>query len=197
MQITERHIDDFKAERKDVTPPLPVVLRLVPILFYCSIAGTVIFSMIFFLQFRLGIKKRDDHKAQTTSLGAQTQEAKSQRTALEAQIKKATDVKKWVANSLPLQPLLVEIVRSMSPKVSIVDLKLERALDDPSQILLAINMNTDSTKQLDLTMEKIAALNYRAFSPMREFGRGVLDYKATLVRDTRAESPDEPQPISP
>jgi uncharacterized membrane protein YciS (DUF1049 family) len=196
MQLTERHIDDFKAERKDVTPPLPMVLRLVPILFFCSIAVSVIFTSIFFLQLQISTRKRDDHRAQAASLTAQTQETRNQRTALEAQINKATDAKKWVASSLPLQPLLVEIVRSMSPKVSIVDLRLDRAADDPSQIKLAIKMNTDSTKQLDLTMDKISALEYRAISPTRELGRGELDYRATLVRNT-AETSGDKAPKSP
>lgn len=197
MLINERHIDDFKSDRKDITPPLPVVLRLVPILFYCSIAAAVIFCSIFFLQLRIGIKKRDDHKAQAASLAAQTQAARNQRTALEAQIKKANDIKSWVENSRPIQPLVVEIARSMSPKASILDLRLDRAADDPAQIRLAIKIGTDSTKQLDLTMEKIAQLDFRAFSPTREMGRGELDYKATLVRKRESSDPDEQPPQSP
>lgn len=185
MQITDRHIDDFKSDRKDISPPLPMVLRLVPILFYCSIAVTVILSSIFFIQFRLAIQKRDSHKAQAGSLNAQTQESRNQRAALEAQIKKATDIQSWVESSRPLQPLAVEITRSMSPKSSIMDLLLSRSPEDPSQIRLAIKIATDSTKQLDLTMERISALEYRAFSPTRELGRGELDYKATLVRNLR------------
>ncbi|MFA7234014.1 MAG: hypothetical protein WC076_07870 [Terrimicrobiaceae bacterium] len=181
MQITERQIDDFKSERKDIAPPLPVVLRLVPLLFYCSIAVAVILSSIFAIQFQLAVQKRDSHKAQTASLAAQTQDAKNQRTALESQIKKATDIQNWVASSRPLQPLLVEIIRSMGPRSSIVDLRLDREAGNPSQIKMGLRMGTDSTKQLDLTVEKIALLNYRAFSPTQTLGRGELDYKATLV----------------
>lgn len=181
MQITDRHIDDFKSDRKDITPPLPVVLRLVPLLFYCSIAVAVILSSIFFIQFRLAIQKRDDQKAQAASLATQTQEARNQRSALEAQIKKATDIQNWVSGSRPLQPLVVEITRSMGPRSSIVDLRLDRAADNPEQIKMALRMGTDSTKQLDATMEKISNLNYRAFSPTQTLGRGELDYRATLV----------------
>lgn len=197
MQITDRHIDDFKSDRKDITPPLPVVLRLVPILFYCSIAIAVILSSLFFLQFRLAIKKRDDHKAQVASLNAQTQEAKGQRSALEAQIKKATDVQSWVESARPIQPLVVEITRSMTGRSSIADLRLDRAADDPSQIKLTMKIGTDSTKQLDITMEKIAALDYRAFSPTRELGRGELDYKATLVRRNLRQAGEEQPPKAP
>jgi hypothetical protein len=117
----------------------------------------------------------------TASLGTQTQDARNQRAALEAQIKKATDIQNWVASSRPLQPLILAITRSMGPRSSIVDLRLDREPDNPSQIRLSLSMGTDSTKQLDLTVEKIAALNYRAFSPTQTLGRGELDYKATLV----------------
>lgn len=181
MQITEREIDDFKNDRKDITPPLPVVLRLVPLLFYCSIAVAVILSSIFFIQFRMALQKRDNHKAQTGSLAAQTQEARNQRAALESQIKRATDIQAWVASSRPVQPLLVGIIRSMGPQSSIVDLRLDREAENPTQIKMGLKMGTDSTKQLDMTMERISSLNYRAFSPTQTLGRGELDYKATLL----------------
>ncbi|MEI8388029.1 MAG: hypothetical protein WCG76_10535 [Verrucomicrobiota bacterium] len=181
MQITERQIDDFKSDRKDITPPLPMVLRLVPLLFYCSIAVTVILSSIFAIQFQLAVQKRDSHKTQSASLVTQTQDARNQRTALEAQVKKATDIQNWVAGSRPLEPLLVEITRSMGSRSLILDLRLDREAENPSQIRMGLSMGTDSTKQLDTTVEKISTLNYRAFSPTQTLGRGMLDYKATLV----------------
>lgn len=184
MQITDRQIDDFKTDRKDIAPPLPVVLRLVPILFYCSIAVTVIFCTIFFLQYRLAIYKRDNHRMQAAALEAQTQQSRNERSALEAQIKKATDIQSWVAGSRPLQPLVVEIARSMGPKASILNLQLDRSTDDPSQVRMNLRVGTDTTKQIDQTMERIGALDFRAFSPTRELGRGELSYKATLVRRT-------------
>ena len=182
MQISTRQIDDFKNDRKDITPPLPVVLRLVPILFYCSIAVAVLLSSLFALQFQLAIQKRDAHKAEITSIGGKTQAARNDRAALESEIKKATDIQAWVAGSRPLQPLLVNIARSMGARSSIVDLRLDRDADNPAQIKIALRMATDSTKQLDETVEKMASLKYRAFSPTQSLGRGELDYKATLVQ---------------
>ncbi len=193
MQITERQIDDFKTDRKDIAPPLPVVLRLVPLLFYCSIAVAVILSSIFAIQFQLAVQKRDGHKSQSATLATQTQDARTQRAALESQIKKATDIQSWVASSRPVQPLLVEITRSMGPRSSIVDLRLDRDLENPAQIKMGLRMGTDSTKQLDLTVEKIAALNYRAFSPTQTLGRGELDYKATLVHQDPLRQSEEVQ----
>jgi len=197
MQINARQIDDFKNDRKDITPPLPLVLRLVPILFYCSIAVTVILCSIFFIQFRVGIAKRDNHKAQTAVLNAQTQASRNERAALEAQIKKATDIQDWVQGSQPLQPLIVEITRSMGPKASLLEMRIDRSADDPAQLKLELQIGTDSTKQLDATMERIASLDFRAFSPTRELGRGLLDYKAMLVRRTAQQTEDSQAPKTP
>jgi len=199
MQISGHQIDDFKSERKGITPPLPVILRLVPILLYCSIGVAILMSSIYFIQFRLAIQKRDGHKAQTRSLAAQTQDARNQRTALEAQIKKATDLESWVASARSLQPLIVDIARSMGPRSTIVDLRLDRDADSPAQLKLGIRLGTDSTKQIDTTLEKIAAQKYRAFSPQQTLGRGELDYRATLVwqdpsRTSNAAPPQPPVP---
>jgi hypothetical protein len=80
-----------------------------------------------------------------------------------------------------LQPLIVEIARSMAPHSSIIDLRLDRDGDAPAQLKFSIKLGTDSTKQLDTTLEKIARLDYRTFSPQQSLGRGELDYRATLV----------------
>lgn len=181
MQITGRKIDDFKTDRKGIAPPLPVVLRLVPVMLYCSIAVTIILSLVYLIQYRQSVKKRDAHNATVVSLNAQTQEARNQRTALEAQIKIATDIESWVAGSRPLQPLIVEIANSMGTRSTIVDLRLDRDANAPAQLKLAIKLGTDSTKQLDFTLEKIAGQKYRAFSPQQTLGRSELDYSATLV----------------
>lgn len=188
MQINESRIDDFKTDRKDIMPPLPMVLRLVPILFYCSIATTIILSAIFFVQLRMATAKRDAHKSQTASIAAQTQEARNQRTALEAQIKKAENVQSWISSSRPLQPLVVDIARSMGPKSSILDLRIDRIPENPSQLKLSMKLATDSTKQLDSTLEQISKINYRTFSPQQSLGRGELDYRATLVRQDLSKS---------
>jgi hypothetical protein len=195
MQLLEHPIDDFKSERKDIMPPLPVVLRLVPLLFYCSIAVAVLLSSLFAIQLKLAVQKRDSHKSQTGSITTQTQEARNERTSLETQINKARDIQNWVAGSRPLQPLIAAITRSMSPTSSIVDLRLDRDADNPSQIKMGLRIGTDSTKQLDITVDKITAMNFRTFSPTQTLGRGELDYKVTLMLQDplREKSLETPQ----
>jgi len=194
MQISGRKIDDFKFDRKGITPPLPILLRLVPLLFYCSIAVTIILSVIYLIEYRLSVQKRDSHTAQAESLAAETQEALKHCTGLESQIKIATDIESWVSGSRPLQPLIVEIARSMGPRATIVDLRLDRDPNAPAQLKLAIKLGTDSTKQLDFTLEKIAGQKYRAFSPQQTLGRNELDYIATLVWQDPSARSVQPSP---
>ena len=82
---------------------------------------------------------------------------------------------------MPLQPLVVAIVRSMAANSSIVELNLERDAETPSQLRLGLRLNTDSDKQLEDTLEVIRDMHYREFSPTQTRVRGDLDYKASML----------------
>ena len=197
MQLDARTIDDFKADRKGITPPLPTILRLVPILLYCSIAVTVLLVSLFLVQYRMATQKRDGHLLQAKTLLGQKDASRNDRSALEIRIKKATDVKSWVAGSRQLQPLIMEITRSMAPKSTIMDLRLERDAASPAQLKLALRLGTDTTKQLDTTLERMATQKYRVLSPEQQLGRGELAYRATLIRQEPDRQPEAPLPPAP
>lgn len=181
MQIDARDIDDFKTERKDVVPPLAPIFRLVPFLFYGSLLALAVVGAMSFLKMRAESQKRDQLNADVTSLNAEIEQTKAQRAALESEIRKATDMEAWVLGSMPIQPLVVAIARSMETRSSIVDLTIERDADNPAQLKLALRLNTDSDKQLEKTLDVIRSMNYREFSPTQTMVRGDLDYRATLI----------------
>lgn len=195
MQISAKQIDDFKTERKDITPPLPIVLRLVPILFYCLIAVTIILSTIFFVQFRMAAQRRDMLLASASALNMAANDVRTQRTALELEITRATDVEAWVSGSRPIQPLVVAITRSLNERSSILSLRLDRDPELPSQLQMGLRLGTDTTEQLDFTLEKVAEQEYRAFSPQRTLGLGEVDFRATLVRQN--SRPSSLSPLQP
>jgi len=181
MQIVADQIDDLKTDRKDIMPALPMVLRLVPILFYGAVAFLLVIGALAFWNMRVATQKRDAVKERITSLQTEIAKTKAERAALEAKIREATDLEAWVLASMPLQPLVVGIVRSMDPQSSIVDLKLERDAETPSQLRLGLRLNTNSDQQLEDTLEVIRRMNYREFSPTQTRVRGDLDYKASLL----------------
>ena len=182
MQITRPQIDDFKTDRKDIMPPLPVLLRLVPLLFYCSIGVTIILGSIFLVQARIAAAKKAAHVAQTSLLNSQAQQTRDEKAALETQIKKAQNVQRWIEGSRPVQPIIIEITKSMGPQSSIVNFQLARILENSAQFKLSLDLITPSAKQIDPMQEQLSKLNYRAISPQQEISQGQLHYQATLVQ---------------
>jgi len=194
MQISGNQIDDLKTERKDIMPALPMVLRIVPILFYGAIAFTLIVGSVAIWNGRVATQRRDAIKQRIAALNDEITQTKANRAALEAQIREATDLEAWVLASMPLQPLVVGIIRSMAPNSSIVELSLERDPETPSQLKLGLRMNADSDKQLEDTLDKIEQMHYREFSPTQTRVRGDLDYRASLLWQnphTKNQSPEE------
>ncbi len=181
MLIAEEQIDDLKTERKGIMPPLPVVFRLVPLFFYGAIAFMLVVGSVGLWNARAATLRRDTTKQKIAGLQTEIATTKADRAKLEAKIREATDLENWVLASMPLQPLVVAIVRSMSPQSSIVELKLERDAETPSQLRLGLRLNTDSDKQLEDTLEVIRSMHYREFSPTQTRVRGDLDYKASLL----------------
>jgi hypothetical protein len=181
MQIFGSQIDDLKTDRKDIMPALPMVLRIVPILFYSAIAFALIVGSVAFWNGRMATQRRDATKERIATLNGEISSTKASRAALEAKIREATDLEAWVLASMPLQPLAVGIIRSMSPNSSIVELSLERDAETPSQLKMGLRMNTDSDKQLEDTLATIEKMHYREFSPTQTRVRGDLDYRASLL----------------
>ncbi len=193
MLIQGHEIDDFKTDRKDILPPLPMVFRLVPILFYCSLGFLAVIGSLAFIHGRMATAKRDAVLRNIAAVKADIDKNKAERAALEAKIREATDLESWVLASMPLQPLVVNIIRSMGPQSSIVDLILERDAETPSQLRMNLRLNTDSDKQLEQSLEVIRGMHYREFSPTQTRVRGDLDYKASLLWQNPHTLPQTPQ----
>lgn len=181
MQITANEIDDLKTDRKDIMPPLPMVFRLVPILFYSAIAFSLIVGSVAFWNSRVATQRRDAIRQQIATINADIGKTKASRAELEVKIREATNLEAWVLSSMPLQPLVVGIIRSMASNSSIVELSLERDAETPSQLKLGLRLNTESDKQLEDTLAKIEEMHYREFSPTQTRVRGDLDYRASLL----------------
>jgi len=193
MQILAQQIDDLKSSRKDIIPPLPLLFRLVPILFYGALVFIVVIGSVAFFQARMAKQRRNAIIQSSATLEAQIATIKIDRASLEARIREASDLEAWVLASMPLQPLVVGIVRSMTPQSEIVDLTLERDEDTPTQLRLSLRLNTDSDKQLEQTLGLIRSMHYREFSPTQTRVRGDLDYKASLLWQNPHTKPPLPE----
>lgn len=192
MQLHARFIDDFKTERKDIAPPLPPYLRLVPIFFYLAIVASILLNALFLARWSQASQAKEASISQDKATLAELAQVKEKRQKLETEARKATDLANWVEGSRPLQPLIVDIARSMEKDSSIVEMSLERAAENASQIKLGLRLQTANTRQLDLTLQTIANARFRTFSPQQSMERGEVEYKATLFWQDSSRGQPEP-----
>ena len=181
MQISARSIDDFKTDRKGITPPLPIYLRLLPIIFYLTIAASLILNGIFFLRLSQADKNREAALLRDKDLQTQIAATKTERQALENEAKKASDIVSWLDAARPLQPLVVAITRSIEPESTMQELRLDRDAENPAQIRLSMRLNGEILRQLDATLTQISKLRFRTFSPQQSVENGEINYQATLL----------------
>lgn len=193
MLISGRSIDDFKTERKGISPPLPTYLRLLPIIFYLAIVATIGLNGLFFLRFGQEAQKKEAAIKKKSELDVAVKDAVAERQALEGRTKKASDILDWVDTTRPLQPLVVDIARSILPESSLVELRFDREQESPAKIQFSMKLSSDNPRQLDETLERIAAQRYRLFSPQQSLAQGEIDYKATILW----QDPNRPEPVAP
>lgn len=190
MKIERRIIDDLKTERPDVAPSLPAYLRLVPILFYATVMGGILLSAFFLLLLRNAAAAQGQWTSETARQKQALADVQAERDSVEQQARRASDVVAWVEGSRNIEPLVVAVIHSMDPASSIAELELTRDPAVPTQIKLGLKLNTQGTRQLDATLEKIVALNFRTYNPNQTQTRSETDYEATLIyQSTRAVTP--------
>lgn len=196
MMIEARVIDDLKTGRVDVVPPLPLLLRLVPLLFYALLVGCAILVLLFSLQLGQVTGSRDAWVDQDRRFQKDIATAKSERAVLEGQTKRASDLMGWVETTRSLQPVVVGLVRAVGPDASIQEISFSRSAENPNLLSFGIKLSGTSTAPLDLVLEHLAELGYRTYSPEQKLARGQIDYSATLLWQEPGSSPAE-APVTP
>ncbi len=192
MQIITKSIDDLKTDRKGISPPLPAYLRIVPLLFYLGIIATIVFNGTFFLQLTQANRDMAESKARTQELQGKIAGVQKQRKDLEAEARKASDLLAWIDSTRAMQPLIVDVARSIGTDSALLDLRLNRDAQNPSQVLLSMRLQSDGTRQLDTTLARIASQRFRTFSPQQTLAKGEIDYKVTLLwQDSERQAGEE------
>lgn len=181
MLIEPRVIDDLKTTRVDIIPPLPAILRLVPLLFYALLIGCAILVGLFSLQLQQVTASRDAWAAQDRKFQRDISTAKAERGALENQTKRASDLMAWVETTRPIQPVVVGLTRVIGPDSSIQEISFSRSAENQNLLRFGIKLSGTSTAPLDSVLEHLGELGYRSYSPEQKLARGQIDYSATLL----------------
>jgi hypothetical protein len=174
-------LDDLKTDRPDITPPLPAVFRLIPLMFYLSLIGCILLVGLFTFRLQAVTASRDQYLAAEKASKVQLQQTRTGVEALEGRAKRASDLLNWTESARALQPVLVELGRSVSEDTALTELRLTRSQDNPNQLRLAVRMNTTAMDDLDRFLATLQLHGYRPYSPEQKFTRGEIDYQAMLI----------------
>lgn len=155
MQISASYIDDFKTARKDLLPPLPMPLRVVPILFYGAVLFLVAIGILASLHKKSAVERVESAQQRLSDMKSEIAGLENTEKNLATEISEARDMEAWVLASMPVQPLIVNIMRSMKSDSSVVRLSLERDPENPAQLKLELRMKADSDAQLEETLSVI------------------------------------------
>jgi hypothetical protein len=184
MEKQNRICHELKTDRVDIAQPLPGALRVLPILFYFSIAATIALNALFAYQRINSEKSMNDWTQKAQAEEATKASVKKQKDAINLEVARANDVVEWINGAAPLQPLALEIARSMDQsKSTISNLDLSRDNANPNQIRLKLDFSKGGQKQLDFTLERLQELGYRQFNAVQSQGdNGTSSYQATLIK---------------
>lgn len=115
------------------------------------------------------------------------------RSDLEKEIAEGADLEDWVLASMPLQPMVIAIIRSMEPGSEIEHLQLERDAETPSQLRMRLVSNAESEKQLEQMPEVIRKMGFRESHQNYTRSDGDLVYTARLLGQPRSQSRPTPE----
>lgn len=188
MLISPQPLHDLKTERVDILPPLPMALRLIPILFYLGAIGTIGLVTLTVLQIGKTAAELEATRLRAADIKKQMAEIQADRTALEGRTKQGVDLQQWVEGSVGVQALAVSINRSISEKSAITELALSRDEKSASQIQLSLKLQAADTSQLDMAVETIRKSGFRHFSAKQSQEGNRINYEATLIRQSAGES---------
>jgi hypothetical protein len=174
-------LDDLKTERPDITPPLPAIFRMIPLLFFLSFIGCILLVGLFAFRLKEVTSSRDQYLAAEKASRNDLQQTRSQVQALEGRAKRASDLQNWTESARPIQPVLVDLGRSIGEDTALTELRLTRNQDNPNQLRIGVRMNTTSMDDLDRLLVSLQKFGYRPYSPEQKFTRGEIDYQAMLI----------------
>ena len=189
-KITLMH--DLKPDRPDLSPPLPAILMLLPVLFYLSAVGSVGFGALCLMKI-----KQAQADEQREIDGEQT--ATRMRTTLLAEQKviddtnmKAKEVETWMRSTKPLMEIVAAVVNSVKTGNTLSSLRLTRSAEKPDHVDMRMEINSGGTIQQQETVQALVKAGLQTFrddivSPDKNDRNGAVTYTTTLVKAANTE----------
>ncbi len=183
---------DLKPERSDLSPPLPRVLMLLPVLFYLGAAASIALGALFTVKTKQAQsdeqRAMDEEQAVRLQITALQQD---QKVVEEAQAR-AKEVEAWMHSTQPLMEVVTAVINSVRPGNTLSSLRLSRSPEKPEYVEMRVEINSGGTVQKEETVQALVKEGYQTFkddlvSPNKNDRLGEVTYTATLVKASNGE----------
>jgi hypothetical protein len=189
---TKNLMHDLKPERSDLTPPLPALMMLVPVLFYLSGVAAIGLGALF------TIHTRKAQAEEQRELEAEQQERRqiatlqTEQKVIDETSAKATEVVTWMDSTQPMMDVVAAIVSSVSAGHNLSSLRISRASDNPRHMEMRVEINSGGNKQQQEIVQSLIKAGFQTFrdellSPDKNDRNGAVTYTATLVKNQSSD----------
>lgn len=179
-------IHDLKNERPDLTPPLPGIMAVLPVLFYTAVLGSAGLAALSMVATKKAIA------AEEAALAADLQEqslitlAQGELAAINTELAKAKEIEGWVQSTSPLMTMVTSIINSVKTGNNLTSLRLSRTPDNPAHVDMTLLINNGGSTQVEDTRNALSKEGYQAFredtkSADRSNRLGDVTYSAVFV----------------
>lgn len=183
---------DLKPDRPDLSPPLPAIMMVLPVLFYLAAVGSVGLGALFTVKTK---QAQADEQREIDS----EQDVRRQITATRAEQKvidethgRAREVESWIDSTQPMMDIVTAVVNSIKPSNTLSSLRLSRSPDKPDHVEMRVEINSGGTVQKEETVQALVKAGYQTFrddliSRDKNDRLGDVTYTATLVKSPTGE----------
>lgn len=174
-------IHDIKTERQNISAGLPAAYKLVPIAFYFVSIAAVVLSLYFYLSLKAYEASKIEMDQRLSTAQAEEMSLVGKQQAIVKESKEADGIAKWLEASRPLQPVAVNVGRTMQRESTIAELSLIRNPEIPAHTFMQLKVDGGGSQQIETTLNSIYGLNYQTYSAQQVKGRDSTDFQATLI----------------
>jgi hypothetical protein len=178
---------DLKPERPDLTPPLPAVMMVVPVLFYLSSVASIGLGALFTIKARQAKAQEQQELAATQDEQRKTGETRSEFQIIEQTNNKAKEVISWMESTQPLMDVVSAVVNSVKQGNTLSALRLSRNSENSGHVDMSVEINTGGNTQQQEIVQALIKAGFQTFKDNLNSGekgdqKGAVTYTATLVK---------------
>jgi hypothetical protein len=182
---------DLKPERPDLSPPLPGILMVLPVLCYLSTVGAIGLGALFTFKTKAAQESEQRELDSEQDVRRQIMALKQEQKIIDETHAKAREVEVWMHSTQPLMDVVEAVINSVKPGITLSSLRLSRTAEKPEHVEMRVEINAGGTVQKEETVQALVKHGYQTFrddliSPNKN-DRQIVTYTATLVKAANAD----------